>query len=110
MLLTLVSFTQDAASDLMYPLLPIFLTGVLAAPPVVLGVIEGVADATAGIVKYFAGRWSDRRGRKPFIGAGYSLAALGKVLVAGAVGWPMVLAGRVSDRFGKGCEVRRATR
>lgn len=102
MLLTLVSFTQDAASDLMYPLLPIFLTGVLAAPPVVLGVIEGVADATAGIVKYFAGRWSDRRGRKPFIGAGYSLAALGKVLVAGAVGWPMVLAGRVSDRFGKG--------
>lgn len=101
-LLTLISLTQDAASELLYPLLPIFLTGVLAAPPVVLGVVEGVAEATAGVVRYFSGRWSDRRGRKPFIGAGYGLAAVGKAVVAGAVGWPMVLAGRVIDRFGKG--------
>lgn len=100
--LSLVSLTQDAASEFLYPLLPLLLTGVLAAPPVVLGVIEGLADATAGITKYFAGRWSDSRGRKPFIAIGYSLAALGKALVAAAMTWPLVLLGRVTDRFGKG--------
>ena len=100
--LTLVSLFQDAASELLYPLLPVFLTGVLAAPPVVLGVVEGVAEGTAGITKYFAGRWSDRRSKKGFIGAGYTLAAVGKAVVAAAVAWPMVLAGRVLDRFGKG--------
>ena len=101
-ILTLVSFFQDAASELLYPLLPLLLTGVLAAPPVVLGIVEGVADATAGLTKYVAGRWSDRRGRKPFIGAGYGLAAIGKVFVAVATVWPVVLLGRVIDRFGKG--------
>lgn len=107
-ILTLISLFQDAASELLYPLLPLLLTGVLAAPPVVLGVIEGLADATAGVTRYIAGRWSDRAGRKVFIGAGYGLAALGKVLVALALAWPMVLAGRVVDRFGKG--VRSAPR
>jgi MFS family permease len=102
LILTLVSLFQDAASELLYPLLPVLLTGVLAAPPVVLGVIEGVADATAGVTRYVAGRWSDRRGRRPFIGAGYGLAAVGKVLVALARVWPIVLVGRVVDRFGKG--------
>lgn len=106
--LTMVSLTQDAASELLYPLLPLLVTGLLAAPPVVLGVIEGIAEATAGLTKYVAGRWSDRRGRKPFIGAGYSLAAAGKILVAAAAGWPIVLVGRVVDRFGKG--VRSAPR
>jgi MFS family permease len=106
--LTLVSFTQDAASELLFPLLPLLLTGVLAAPPVVVGVVEGLADATSGVTRYVAGRWSDRRGRRAFIGAGYGLAALGKVLVAAAGAWPVVLAGRVVDRFGKG--VRSAPR
>lgn len=107
-ILTAVSLTQDAASELLYPLLPLLLTGVLAAPPVVLGVVEGVADATAGVTRYVAGRWSDRGGRRLFIGAGYTLAALGKVLVAAATLWPTVLLGRVVDRFGKG--VRSAPR
>lgn len=108
LVLTLVSLTQDAASELLYPLLPLLITGMLAAPPVVLGLIEGVADATAGITRYVAGRWSDRAGRKVFIGTGYGLAAVGKVLVAAAGAWPMVLAGRAVDRFGKG--VRSAPR
>ena len=107
-LLTLVSLLQDAASELLYPLLPLLLTGVLAAPPVVLGLIEGLADATAGMTRYVSGRWSDRRGRKPFITAGYGFAAVGKVLVAAAQAWPVVLVGRVVDRFGKG--VRSAPR
>lgn len=97
-----ISLLQDAASEFLYPLLPLLLTGVLAAPPVVLGVIEGLADATAGVTKYVAGRWSDSRGRKPFIGIGYSLAALGKAIVAAAGAWPFVLLGRVTDRLGKG--------
>lgn len=102
LVLSLVSLMQDAASEFLYPLLPLLLTGVLAAPPVVLGVIEGLADATAGVTKYLAGRWSDSRGRKPFIAIGYSLAALGKAFVAAATIWPIVLLGRVTDRFGKG--------
>ncbi len=106
--LTLVSLTQDAASELLYPLLPLLITGVLAAPPVVLGMTEGAAEVTAGLSRYVAGRWSDRRGRKPFVGAGYALAALGKVLVAAAGAWPLVLLGRVIDRLGKG--VRSAPR
>ena len=106
--LTLVSLTQDAASELLYPLLPLLVTGVLAAPPVVLGLVEGSAEAAAGISKYVAGRWSDSRTRRPFVTAGYGLAALGKVLVAAALVWPMVLVGRVVDRLGKG--VRSAPR
>ncbi len=108
MVLTLVSLTQDAASELLYPLLPLLLTSVLAAPPVVLGLVEGAAEVTAGLSRYVAGRWSDRRGRKVFIGAGYGLAAVGKVVVAAATVWPVVLVGRVLDRLGKG--VRSAPR
>jgi MFS family permease len=100
--LTLVSLTQDAASELLYPLLPLLLTGVLAAPPVVLGVVEGAAELAAGLSRYVAGRWSDRAGRKVFIGAGYGLAAVGKAVVAAAAVWPVVLVGRVVDRLGKG--------
>jgi MFS family permease len=106
--LTLVSLTQDAASELLYPLLPLLVTGVLAAPPVVLGIVEGSAEAAAGISKYVAGRWSDSRSRRPFVTAGYGLAALGKVIVAASFVWPMVLVGRVVDRLGKG--VRSAPR
>jgi len=108
LVLTAVSLTQDAASELLYPLLPLFLTGVLAAPPVVLGVVEGCAEAAAGISKYVAGRWSDGRRRLPFVTTGYGMAALGKVLVAASYVWPMVLVGRVVDRLGKG--VRSAPR
>ena len=107
-ILTLVSLSQDAASELLYPLLPLFITGVLAAPPLVLGLVEGTAEAAAGISKYLAGRWSDRLGRKPFIATGYGMAALGKVIVAAAYVWPVVLLGRVTDRLGKG--VRSAPR
>jgi MFS family permease len=106
--LTAVSFLQDAASEFVYPLLPVLLTGAFAAPPVVVGVVEGVADAVAGLTRYLAGRASDRVGRRRFIGLGYGLAAVGKVVVAAAATWPGVLAGRVVDRVGKG--VRSAPR
>jgi MFS family permease len=100
--LTLVSFTQDAASDLLYPLLPILLTGVIGAAPIALGLIEGCAEAAAGFTKLWAGNKSDYFGRKPFVVAGYSLAGIGKALVVVATAWPLVFLGRVTDRIGKG--------
>lgn len=100
--LTLVSLTQDAASDLLYPLLPLLLTGVIGAAPLALGVIEGCAEAAAGFSKLYAGKFSDRIGRKPFVVSGYTLAGIGKVFVVMATTWPMVLTGRVTDRIGKG--------
>jgi MFS family permease len=100
--LTLVSLTQDAASDLLYPLLPLLLTGVIGAAPLALGVIEGCAEAAAGFSKLYAGKFSDRFGRKPFVVSGYTLAGIGKVFVVLATTWPMVLTGRVTDRIGKG--------
>lgn len=100
--LTLVSLTQDAASDLLYPLLPLLLTGVIGAAPLALGVIEGCAEAAAGFSKLYAGKFSDRMGRKPFVVSGYTLAGIGKVFVVLATTWPMVLTGRITDRIGKG--------
>jgi MFS family permease len=101
-LLTLVSLTQDAASELLYPLLPILLTGVIGAAPLALGLIEGCAEAAAGFTKLIAGKSSDRIGRKPFVIAGYSLAGVGKAFVVIATSWPLVFLGRVTDRIGKG--------
>jgi MFS family permease len=101
-ILTLVSLTQDAASDLLYPLLPILLVGVIGAAPLALGLIEGCAEAAAGFAKLYSGKYSDRIGRKPFVISGYSLAGLGKVCVVLATSWPAVFFGRVTDRIGKG--------
>lgn len=97
-----VSLLQDAASELVYPVLPIFLTVTLGAPAAVVGVVEGVAEGVAALTKLLAGRLSDRVGRRPLIAVGYGLAALGKLLVAVASIWPVVLAGRAVDRLGKG--------
>jgi MFS family permease len=97
-----VSLLQDAASELLYPILPIFLTSVLGAPVAVVGAVEGVAEGAASVTKLAAGRLSDRFRRRPLIGAGYGLAAVGKVLIAVALVWPVVLTGRVVDRLGKG--------
>ncbi len=100
--LSVVSLLQDAASELLYPLLPIYLTTVLGAPPAVVGVVEGVAEGAASATKLAAGPMADRFARRRLIATGYGLAALGKVMVAAATGWYGVLAGRVVDRLGKG--------
>lgn len=97
-----VSFLQDAASEMLYPVLPIFLTVTLGAPAAVVGIVEGIAEGAASITRLVAGRLADRRSKRPLIAAGYGLAALGKVVIALSVIWPMVLAGRVVDRLGKG--------
>lgn len=97
-----VSFLQDAASELLYPILPIFLTVTLGAPVAVVGAIEGAAEGVAAATKLLAGRLADDHPRRPLIAAGYGLAALGKLLIALAAVWPVVLAGRCVDRVGKG--------
>jgi MFS family permease len=97
-----VSFLQDTASELLYPLLPIYLTAVLGAPPSVVGAVEGVAEGAASLTKLAAGPLGDKFQRRPLIAAGYGLAALGKVIIAVAAAWPGVLTGRVVDRLGKG--------
>ena len=97
-----VSLMQDAASELLYPVMPIFLTVTLGAPAAVVGAVEGVAEGVAAVTKLLAGRLADRFAKKPLIGVGYGLAALGKLLVALATVWPVVLLGRGVDRVGKG--------
>ncbi|MDV3128886.1 MFS transporter [Mycobacterium sp. 21AC1] len=100
--LSAVSFLQDAASELLYPLLPIYLTSVLGAPPAVVGAVEGAAEGAAAMTKLAAGPLGDRFARRPLVASGYGMAAMGKVMVAAAGAWPGVLAGRVVDRLGKG--------
>ena len=101
--LTLVSLAQDAASELLYPLLPYIITaGVIGAAPLALGVIEGCAEAAAGFTKLYSGKKSDSLGRKPFVIAGYGIAGLGKALVIFGTVWSTVFLGRVTDRIGKG--------
>jgi MFS family permease len=98
-----VSFVADLSSEIVYPLFPLFVTGVLGAPVAVLGFIEGIAEAAATVLRYPFGRLSDRLGRRrPFIIAGYGLSGLGKLLIAVAGVWGVALAGRVVDRVGKG--------
>lgn len=98
-----VSLLSDFASDMIYPLLPDFLTRTLGASTAALGVIEGVAEATASVWKMVSGWWSDRvRRRKVFVVAGYSIAALARPLVGLATSWLQVLAIRFADRVGKG--------
>ena len=98
-----VSFLNDAASEMIYPLLPDFVTRVLGAGPAVLGLIEGVAEATASLAKVAAGWWSDRvRRRKPFVVLGYSVATVARPLIGVATSWAQVLAIRFADRLGKG--------
>lgn len=98
-----VSFFNDVASEMLYPIMPIFLTQVLGAPVAIVGLIEGIADGGAAIFKTIFGRWSDKLGkRKPFIFFGYSASALSKVIIAFSNVWGFVFAGRVLDKFGKG--------
>lgn len=101
--LAFVSFLTDVSSELVYPLLPIFLSTVLGVSAAGLGVIEGFAESASSLLRLPAGWWSDRtRRRKPLVVMGYMLAALARPLVGLAQGMGHVLAIRVTDRFGKG--------
>jgi len=98
-----VSLLMDLSSEIYHALLPAFITMVLGLPATALGAIDGVAEATASFAKLFSGRLSDRSlRRKPWVMAGYGLAALSKPLFPLAASAPAVMAARFVDRIGKG--------
>jgi MFS family permease len=102
-LLGAISLLNDAASELVYPLIPLYLATVLAAGPRALGFIEGAAEATAALLKLASGVWYDRvRRAKGFVVVGYGLAAVARPAIALVTAWPALLVLRVLDRLGKG--------
>ena len=97
------SFFTDAATEMIYPLLPIYLSRVLGAGAASLGIIEGIAEGINSILKVVSGWWSDRRGRRrPIVVLGYSLSGAARPLIAVAGSWVHVLLIRALDRTGKG--------
>ena len=107
--LSVVSFLTDVSSEMIYPLLPIFLTTVLGANASFIGAIEGAAETTASLLKLASGWWSDRmKRRKPLVVLGYGIASAMRPLVAIAQSASQVLLIRVADRVGKG--IRNAPR
>lgn len=102
-LIGLISLVNDSASEMMYPLVPLYLSSVLMAGPRALGIIEGIAEATASLLKLFSGVVVDRTRRsKPWVVVGYALAGFGRPLMAFTGSWAGVLAIRFADRVGKG--------
>lgn len=102
----LVSLFNDISSEMIYPIIPIFLKSVLGAPVAIIGLIEGVAESTASLFKLFSGWISDKlKKRKIFVTIGYSLSGISKVLIGLSQHWPFVLFARFIDRFGKGTRV-----
>jgi MFS family permease len=102
-LLACASLFADISTEMLYPVLPVFLTQVLGASGSIVGLVDGVAQATQNIVQGFSGWLSDRlRKRKPIALAGYLLAAIAKPLMGLSTSWPGVLGGRFLDRFGAG--------
>ncbi|NOT10109.1 MAG: MFS transporter [Gemmatimonadales bacterium] len=101
--LAAVSLFNDFASEMVYPVLPAFVTGTLGASPLALGALDGAAELTASVVKWWSGRMADRPGwAKPLIVLGYSLAILIRPLIAVAGAAWQVIGFRVIDRVGKG--------
>jgi MFS family permease len=101
--LGLVSLLNDAASEMITPLLPVFLTATLGAGPAIVGFVEGLAEATASVLKLFSGRLADRGvSAKGLVVGGYGLSNGCRPLIGLATGWPAVLLLRFLDRVGKG--------
>ncbi|MFL5485067.1 MAG: MFS transporter [Gemmatimonadaceae bacterium] len=98
-----MSFFTDVSTEMIYPLLPLFLAGILGANASFIGAIEGVAETTASLLKLVSGWWSDRiASRKPLVVAGYLIASIARPFTAITRSAGQVLAIRVTDRVGKG--------
>jgi len=102
-ILGLVSLFTDLSSQMVFPLIPLFMITVLGTGAYAVGIVEGAAETTASLLKVVSGYWSDKiRRRKPFVLFGYSLSAITKPLFAFASVWSFVLFVRVVERIGKG--------
>src|SRR5438309_10804859 len=101
--LGVVSLFTDFSSEMILPILPFFLIQVLGANALILGIEEGLSDSVVSFMKIFSGRFSDAAGkRKRFVGAGYALSTLMKVLFPFAQSWPEFIGMRIVERTGKG--------
>jgi MFS family permease len=106
LILGFVSFFNDTASEMIYPLIPTFLTVVLGAPVYIMGFIIGLSESLSNICKVLSGWLSDKLDtRKPFVVFGYSLSAISKAMIGLAYSWPMAMMARIADRLGKGIRV-----
>jgi MFS family permease len=102
-LLGITSLLTDISSEMVYPILPTFLITVIGASPAILGLIEGIAESSASLLKVFSGYFSDKlKERKPFTIFGYVGSAVGKFILFISASWVPFLIGRTVDRFGKG--------
>ena len=97
------SLFTDASTEMIYPLLPVYLSRVLGASAVSLGIIEGVAEGVNSLLKVLSGYWSDRVSRRrPIVIGGYALSSIARPFIALTRTWPQVLVIRALDRVGKG--------
>src|SRR5215831_10887877 len=102
-LLGWVSLATDSATEAIYPLLPFFLTQILGAGAVSLGLVEGAAEAVNSLLKIWSGRAADRaRGKRPLVLLGYGVSSLARPFIAITTSWTQVFTVRVLDRVGKG--------
>lgn len=102
-LLGITSLLTDISSEMVYPILPVFLITTLGASPAILGLIEGIAESLASLLKVFSGYFSDKlKSRKPFTILGYAGSTVGKLFLYIASSWGVLLSGRIIDRLGKG--------
>ncbi|MGN0773977.1 MAG: MFS transporter [Candidatus Ventricola sp.] len=102
-ILGLISCFADISSEMVYPLIPLYLTAIFGATPVLVGIIEGIAESVASLLKVFSGYISDRFAHKKAIAfSGYATGLLYKAALLFAGSWGGILAARVIDRFGKG--------
>ena len=102
-LIGLISLINDSASEMVYPLLPLYLSSVLLAGPKALGIIEGIAEATSSLLRLVTGVIFDRtRKAKPWLVFGYGIAGISRPLIAFVSSWPALLIIRFADRVGKG--------
>ncbi len=101
--LGLISFFSDISSEMVYPVIPLYLTGVLGATPAFVGIIEGTAESIASLLKIFSGYITDRyKRKKPIAFIGYTSGIFYKIMLIFSVSWAGVLAARCVDRVGKG--------
>jgi len=102
-ILGIISFLTDVSTEMVYPLIPIFLTTTLGATPAIVGIIEEMAESLASLLKVFSGHWGDKTKKKKELAiAGYGSSMLGKGFLLIANSWGIILIARVVDRLGKG--------
>lgn len=101
--LGLISFFMDISSEMVYPIIPLYLTSAFGATPAIVGIIEGIAESTASLLKVFSGYITDKyKKKKPIAFIGYATGFFYKVTLLFASGWAGILTARVVDRLGKG--------